>query len=123
MADQNDCRGISVNDEYSNVPMLLYADDLVFVGDHIGSVQKLLNTLSEFCDNWGLKVNMDKTKFMVFRNGGIIKRNEILYLNGVKLETVSYYKYLGLVFSTRLSWSPAQITLAAQASKSLYCIN
>ncbi len=57
--------------------MLLYADDLVIVGDHVGRLQKILNTLSEFCNKWALKVNMSKTKSMVFRNGGIIKKNEV----------------------------------------------
>ena len=66
---------------------------------------------------------MSKTKSMVFRNGGIIEQNEVLYFDGQKLENVSYYKYLGLTMSTRLSWSPAQVTLAAQASKALNIIN
>ena len=101
----------------------MYADDLVILGDTIGNVQKLLDTLSEFCDKWGLSVNMDKTKLMIFRNGGIIKQNEVVYLNGIKLDSVSYYKYLGIIISSRLSWTPAQTTLAAQASKSLSVIN
>ena len=46
--------------------MLMYADDLVIVGDHIGRVQKLLNTLSEFCNEWGLKVNMSKSGCNIF---------------------------------------------------------
>ena len=56
-----------------NVTMLLYADDLVLIGDQIGRVQKLLNVLSEFCYKWGLQVNMSKTEVLVYRNGGIIK--------------------------------------------------
>ena len=96
---------------------------LLMCGDHIGRLQKLLNTLHEFCNKWGLNVNMSKTKFMVFRKGGIVKRNEVLYLNGLKLENVTYYKYLGIIISTRLSWSPAQSTLAAQASKAINIIN
>ena len=103
--------------------MLMYADDLVLMGDTIGNIQKLLDTLSEFCDKWGLSVNMDKTKLMVFRNGGIVKKNEVVYFNGNKLNCVSYYKYLGIIISSRLSWSPAQTTLAAQASRSLSVIN
>lgn len=41
--------------------LLLYADDLVIVGDHIWCVQRILNALSGFCVKWGLKVNMSKT--------------------------------------------------------------
>ena len=103
--------------------MLLYADDLVIVGDYIGRVQKLLNALSEFYNKWGLQVNMSKTKSMMFRNGGIIKQNEVLYFMDKKLENVIYYKYLGVIMSTHLSWSPAQVTLATQSSKALNILN
>ena len=60
---------------------------------------------------------------MIFCNGGIIKQNEVLYFKDKKLENVSYYKYLGVTMSTRLSWSPAQVTLATQAGKALNIIN
>jgi hypothetical protein len=121
--DDNNCHGIFLNEHNPNVNLLLYADDLVIVGDHIGRVQRILDALSGFCVKWGLKVNMSKTKSMVFRNGGVIKKNENLYYSGIKLENVSYYKYLGVTMSTRLSWSPAQTTLAAQARKALHVIN
>ena len=110
LTEEHNCQGVYVNKFHPNVAMLMYADDLVIVGDHIGRVQKLLNTLSEFCNKWGLKVNMSKTKSMIFRNGGIIKQHEVLYFKDKKLENVSYYKYLGVIMSTRLSWSPAQVT-------------
>ena len=84
LVDENDCQGIYLDEHNPNVTMLLYADDLVIVGDHIGRVQKILNVLSEFCVKWGMKVNMSKTKSMIFRNGGVIKRNELLYYNGVR---------------------------------------
>ena len=49
---------------------------MVLVGDAIGGVQRLLDVLAEFCNKWGLKVNMLKTKMLVYRNGGIIKKHE-----------------------------------------------
>jgi hypothetical protein len=121
--DDNNCQGIYLNEHNPNVNLLLYADDLVIVGDHIGRVQRILDALSTFCIKWGLKVNMSKTKSMVFRNGGVIKKNENLYYSGTKLENVSYYKYLGVTMSTRLSWSPAQTTLAIQARKAQLALN
>jgi hypothetical protein len=121
-ADTNQCKGIFVNESHQNVSMLLYADDLVLVGDNIRHVQHLLDNLSSFCVKWGLSVNMEKTKFMVFRNGGIVRKNEKVYFNGEKLKLVSCYKYLGLIISSRLSWSPAQKTLSEQAEKAMNCI-
>ena len=102
-----------------------WASPFVFFSNHVGLYKNafLLNTLSEFCSKWGLKVNMSKTEAMIFRNGGIIKQNEVLYFKDKKLENVSYYKYLGVTMSTRLSWSPAQVTLATHAGKALNIIN
>ena len=122
MSQQDGCQGIYVNNSHPNVNMLLYADDLVIVGDQVNRVQKCLNSLERFCKIWGLHVNMKKTKVIVFRNGGIVKRNEVFYLNKSKIEIVPYYKYLGVSFSSRLSWTPAQSTLASQANKTLQVI-
>ena len=48
LMEDNDCQDIYVNEYHANINMLLYADDLVIVGDHIGRVQKVLNTLQSF---------------------------------------------------------------------------
>ena len=105
-----------------NVNVLLLADDLVLFGDNIGHLQKLCN-ISVFCEKWGLSVNMSKTKFMVFRNGGIIQRNEKkVYCDGKLIDTGSYYKYLGVFMSSRLNWSPAKNILAYQAGNSMNVI-
>lgn len=106
MCDLENCRGIFVDQDHA-VNMLLYADDVVLVSDNVGDMQKLLCVMSNFCNKWGLQVNMSKTKFMVYRNGGIIKKNEKVYFNGEKIEPVTYYKYLGLLISSRLNWHHA----------------
>ena len=119
---ENDCKGIFIDEYHPNVPHIFYADDLVLLGDHIGRLQNVLNNLSTFGDKWGLSVNMEKTNFMVFRNGGIVKKNENVYYKGELIKHATYYKYLGIMMSTRLSWSPAQKTLSLQAAKSMHCI-
>lgn len=42
---------------------------------------------------------------MVFRNGGYLKQTEKWFFNNECVETVTYYNYLGLQFSSRLNWS------------------
>ena len=118
----NQCKGIYVDEKHPNVSILLYADDVVLLADNVGHLQQSLDNLASFCNKRGLAVNMDKTNFMAFRNGGIVKKNEKVFFNGEKVKSTPYYKYLGVVMSTRLSWSPAQKTLAEQAEKSINCI-
>ena len=74
---------------------------MVICGETVGNVQRILNVLELFCNNWGLKVNLDKTNDMVFRNGGIITNNEKWWFIGTQLKPCTYYKNLGLNLSTR----------------------
>ena len=62
-----------------------------------------------------MRVNTNKTKIIVFRNGGIIKNNEKWFYKGEKLETVTYYSYLGILISSRLCWSKCVENLSCRA--------
>ena len=55
--------------------LLLYADDIVIFSNTSEGLQKGLDILSDYCQKWKLTVNIDKTKVMVFRKGGILPRN------------------------------------------------
>ena len=44
------------------------------------------------------------------------------YFKGQQVEVVSYYKYLGIIFSCRLQWYMATKTLAQQARKVLFSL-
>lgn len=112
------CSGIQVNDT-SDVMLLMFADDIAMCADTPGRLQKMLDTLALFCRKWGLKVNLMKTKIIVFRRGGIVKSTEKWFYNGEVVECVNHYKYLGLFFTSKLSWSLAKKTLASQAGKAL----
>ena len=96
-----------------------YADDLANSGDTVRNLQKLADHLSSFCKRWKMKVNIDKTKVIVFRNGGYLRHYEKWFIDGAQIEVVSAYKYLGIVFTPKLSWSKAKHTLALQARKAL----
>ena len=96
MLSQSGQNGIFIDDNYLNVSGLLYADDLILNSDSVGHLNKLIKCLSEFCNKWCLAVNLNTTKIIVFRNGGIVRNNEIWYFNNNQIEVVTYYKYLGL---------------------------
>ena len=56
---------------------------------------------------------------MVFRTGGILRYHEKWYYDGIEIETVSDYKYMGLFITPRLIWSYAKENLAIQAGRSI----
>lgn len=55
--------------------LLLYTDDTCTAlrSESAEDLQLQINAFGEFCDNWKMKVNIDKTKVMVFGLGKIKK--------------------------------------------------
>ena len=119
MCEQDGGQGVYLSEDFPNVMTLLFADDMVEGADMVGRLQHLINILENVCDTWGFKVNINKTKVVVFRNGGIVKGNEKFFFKGQELNIVSFYKYLGVIISSRLTWTLAQNTLAPHSLKSI----
>ena len=76
-----------------NITDLRYADDAVLVADKKKKMQKMLDRLSETCKEYGMEINVKKTKVMVMNGTGRIKKG--VKLNNVPLERVTRFKYLG----------------------------
>ena len=102
--------------------MLLFSDDLVLFAESKVELQRLINRLKLYCDTFKLKIYLNKTNVLVFRNGGYLRHYEKWFYDNIPLRVVTYYKYLGLVISSRLSWYVCQKTLAEQAAKALFAI-
>lgn len=100
--------------------LLLYADDITLFSDTPEGLQEGFDALSAYCDRWKLKVNLEKTKIMVFRKGGSLPKDLKFYYKGNEVEIVSKFSYLGVVFTAGGSFSNAQTTLAGQAQKAIF---
>ena len=61
----NGIEGINIG--MLNVNILLYADDIILLSKTPETPQKALSVLEEYCMEWKLKVNTDKTKSVIFR--------------------------------------------------------
>ncbi|CAB0017481.1 unnamed protein product, partial [Nesidiocoris tenuis] len=84
--------------------VLAYADDIVLMASNPASLQLMINDLEVYCKKWGLIINLAKSKTMVFKKGGKPARAERWYLSGREIETVRSYKYLGVQFTSTLTW-------------------
>ena len=100
--------------------MLLYADDIAIFSNSAEELQSSLDVLSEYCLRWKLKVNVSKTKHLMFRKCGRIPRDIAIIYDGEPLEIVKVFKYLGIVFTAGGSFSEAQNTFAGQAQKAIF---
>ena len=109
--------GLSVDD--LTLILMLFADDMVVFGKSVEELQNNLELLNVYCKKWGLEVNTEKTKVMVFRNRGPLKANEKWTYNGKNLEVVNDFNYLGTVFNYTGSFILNQETLAGKGLKAL----
>lgn len=99
--------------------LLLFADDMAILGKTPEELQANLNLLHTYCDNWGLKVNIAKTKIMVFRKRGRLLPNESWTYGGQNIEVVDDFNYLGTVFNYTGNYTLNQEHLIGKALKAL----
>ena len=79
--------------------LLLYTDDIVIFSERSEGLQKALNTLYEYSQHRKLTVNINKTKILIFRSGGILPKNLVFTYDGKELDFVDDFKYLGISFT------------------------
>ena len=105
---------------YLKIFVLLYADDTVILSESSDDLQIALNMYAAYCKEWKLEINNDKTKVMVFTKERNI--NYTFTINGVQLEVVSEYKYLGILFSRSGSFSAAKVYIANKATRAMFSL-
>jgi hypothetical protein len=75
-----------------NVPGFLFAADLA-VGTTTGiGMQRVINSIEEYCEESKLKINASKTKAVVFKKGGKLSKYENWEL-GEDIEVANEIKY------------------------------
>jgi hypothetical protein len=77
---------------------LAYADDTDIIGRSESDTKKAYRALKIAADTMGLRVNEDKTKYMVIKNDKMsLEAAPYLYIDGQKFERVRRFIYLGSV--------------------------
>lgn len=92
---------------------------MAILGKSAKEVQTHLDNLYQYCNMWGLKVNTDKTKIMLFRKRGKINQHEKWLYNKQNIEVVDNFNYLGTVINFNGSFSLNQEHLSSKATKAL----
>ena len=80
--------------------LLLYADDIVLFANSATELQNSIHILETYCRRWRLTVNTTKPKVLVFKKGGRLPSNLSFIYNGVEIEIVLKFSYLGIVFTS-----------------------
>ena len=100
---------------------ILYADDanIIITAENFTEIQNKIEILLEHLQSWvhdnGLKLNIKKTKYMIFT-----KRPKIdfeIYLNGVLIEKSTCERFLGVLVDDKLSWSNHISAISSKISR------
>ena len=101
--------------------LLLYADDTVVCAESAEDLQKALDAMSEYCDLWKLKINVNKTKVVVFSRGEIRNIPRFEY-GGQSVEVVFGFQYLGIYFNYNNKFNVTQKKLYDKASRAMFAL-
>ena len=118
---------IYINDlpEISNLAKyIFFADDanILVTGQNLLDIRDKLNGVIAAIDIWvkcnGLKLNVKKTKYMVFSNKRDIDYSSLqLLLNGKSLERSEKERFLGVIVDSNISWKTHISALKSKISR------
>ena len=98
--------------------LVLYADDQVVFATSPESLQSILTDIETYCRLWGLKINIEKTKAMIFEKGRHSQYD--FYIYNTAIEVVDSFKYLGITLFKNGNWYRSQKCIAKHASFALH---
>ena len=67
---------------------MLFADDLTELSWPKYDLKKNLSDLENYCDKWGLELNLDNTKVMIFNKHGSTVKKHKFYFQRTEIEIV-----------------------------------
>ena len=114
--------GVQMQPNEQELFLLLFADDLVLISGTPKGLQNQLNILERESNKLNLVVNIDKTNIVVFRRGGRTRKCENWTFNGSSIRITNKYKYLGYVFTSKLSMNVALKEAAIKAKSKIVSI-
>lgn len=107
---------------------VLFADDTNFFSSG-NNIQKLVESieyemtkLKKWFDVNKLSLNLKKTKFMVFGNRKI-NESVALSIDGVDIERVFEFRFLGVIMDDKLSWKPHIAHIKRKICQNIFVLN
>ena len=104
---------------YLNIFCLLYADDTLVLAENKPQLELALSSLYDYCKKWDLKINVDKTKVIIFSKGKI-RRYKSFVFGDTTIDVVDDYVYLGTTFNYNGTFNKAKAKQVLQAKKSQF---
>lgn len=89
---QNALKEVDKGFKIKRINNIRYADDTVVLADNLEDLQLLMDRINEGSREFGLKMNIQKTKILVVKHR---IDNAVITLHGNQIERVPRFRYLG----------------------------
>ena len=98
--------GVGVQVGQKMVDGLLYADDVVLLADSPEALQTMIDKVDDFSKKWRMELNLKKSEVMIVRPATKLPMSPSpsFSYRGSQVRIVSSYKYLGIWFTSNLTW-------------------
>ena len=96
-------QGVQYDEDYS-VTDLMFADDSAILTDNDAEATDILCDIARIAQSYGLKINVDKTKVLTTDGS-----QATVHFEGVQIEQVQEFKYLGSLVQEKKVASTAEI--------------
>jgi len=106
---------------FTHLFLLMYADDTILLAETAKDMQKAINYLQHYCNIFGLSINTQKTKVLIFSRGKIRNVPAFTYEENI-IEVVWEYKYLGVLFNFNNSFKKAQKLQFCSANRAMFTL-
>ena len=107
--------------ELMHLAVLLYADDTLLLSETEAGLQAALSTTEEYCSQWKIDINTQKSKVVVFSRGKIRNIPQFT-INNSTLDVVFDFSYLGVLFNYRNSFRKAIARQVSQSARALQAL-
>ena len=96
---------------------------LVILAESPEDLQCQLNTLSQWCERWKLKVNYEKSNIVHFRPPSALRTSFLFKVDDMPLQVASSYKYLGKLLYEHLDYHVSVKVVLPCAGRALGSVN
>ena len=103
--------------ETCQINALVYADDLVLIADKPDTLDKLILMLNQWCVENRMRINVDKTTIIHFRQPKKQKCEYTFTCGKDRIDYIDNYKYLGVDFTEHLSWAQLSQSTSISANR------
>ena len=112
--------------ESTKLNCLIYVDDLLLLSESKNGLQSCLDSLVVYCESWTLKINVNKTKVMIFSKGKIKKENFSFSIRvnneHTCIEVADKYKYLGIMLNFNGNLKHAAEHMYSRSIKAMFSL-